>query len=167
MLHINRKQRGIKLLVLLGLLITAPAFSGNMGGDSFTIYLNNKLLLQQSVYGEEGTKSLQLDQASPNDQLMISYSHCGKSGTGRSILLKDAQNTTLKEWRFADASGANNAMTCRVKDILDLQKGNTTINLFYTSRELPNGRMLASLQLHDGKQALDKKQSSARKSGVR
>jgi len=144
------------LLALLGLFTTLSAFSGNMGGDSFTIYLNNKLLLQQSVYGEEGVKSLQLDHASPNDQLMVYYSHCGKVGTDRSIILKDAQNKTLKEWQFADASGANTAMTCKVKDILDLQKGNTRINLFYTSRELRNGRLLASLQLNDGKQALSK-----------
>jgi hypothetical protein len=38
-------------------------------------------------------------------------------------------------------------MTCKVKDILDLQKKNasTTITLFYTSSELPKGRVLASI----------------------
>lgn len=156
MAQITRKQFGFKLMALLGLFTALSAFSGNMGGDSFTIYLNDKLLLQQFVYREEGVKSLQLDQASPNDQLMIYYSHCGKSGTGRSIILKDAQNRTLKEWHFADASGANTAMTCKVKDILNLQKGNTRINLYYTSRELSNGKLLAALQLGDGKQALSK-----------
>jgi len=167
MSRINRKQMGIRLLALLGILVAAPAFSGSFGGDSFTIYLNNKLLVQQYVARHEGIKSLSLDQAKPNDQLMIYYSHCGRLGTGRSIVLKDAQNNTVKEWHFVDAEGANNAMTCRVKDILDSGRGNATINLYYSSRELPEGRLLASLQLNDGKQAFDKKQAPARKTGAR
>ena len=161
-----RKQTGFRLLALLGLLIAAPAFSGSFGSDSFTIYLNNRLLLQQFVARHEGVKTLQLDQANPNDQLLIYYSHCGRIGTDRSITLKDAQNRTIKQWHFADAEGANTAMTCKVKDILDCQKGNTTIQLLYSSRELPEGRLLASLQPGDSKQALDKK-TAARKVGVR
>jgi len=53
----------------------------------------------------------------------------------------------LKEWHFADASSADAAMTCKVKDIAGLKKGNGTItlNLYYSSSELPKGRQLASL----------------------
>lgn len=34
-------------------------------------------------------------------------------------------------------------MTCKVKDILDSRKGNGSISLYYSSRELPGGRLLA------------------------
>jgi len=154
MLHIHRKRVGFTLLALATSFITLSAFT-NMGGDSFTIYLNDKLLLKEYVYNTQGIKNLQLDQRSYNDQLNIYYNHCGQTGTDRSITLKDGQNRILKEWHFPDATGANTAMTCRVKDILDCQKGGGSINLYYTSRELRNGRLLASLQLPaDSKQAV-------------
>jgi hypothetical protein len=165
MLHIHHKRLGFKLLALAASFMTLSAFTGNMGGDSFTIYLNDKLLLKEYVYGAQGIKNLQLDQRSYNDQLNIYYNHCGQTGTDRSIILKDGQNRILKEWHFPDATGANTAMTCRVKDILDLQKGGGAINLYYTSRELRNGRLLASIQAAgDSKQALDKRPAPQAKS---
>jgi hypothetical protein len=165
MLHISKKRVAVKLLAPIGLVVLLSAFSGRMGGDSFTIYLNNRLVLQQYVTREEGTKNLQLDQRDYNDQLIINYNHCGQVGTDRTIVLKDGQNKLLKEWRFADAAGTspvglNAAMTCKVKDIFDLQKanGNDRVNLYYSSKQLPNGRLLASLILPaDSKQALSRK----------
>ena len=165
MLHISKKRVAIKLLVPIGLVVLLSAFSGSMGTDSFTISLNGKTLLQQYVTRDETTKSLQLDQRDYNDQLIISYNHCGEVGTNRTIVLKDGQNKLLKEWHFADAAGTspvgpNAAMSCKVKDIFDLQKANGSdkINLYYSARQLPNGRLLASFVFpSDGKQALNRK----------
>ncbi len=165
MLHISKKRAAIKLLAPIGLVVLLSAFSGRMGTDSFTIYLNSKLLLQQYVTREVNTKTLQLEQCDYNDQLVISYNHCGEVGTNRTIVLKDGQNKLLKEWHFTDAAGTspagpNAAMTCKVKDIFDVQKANGSdrINLYYSARQLPNGRLLASFVLPaDSKQALNRK----------
>jgi hypothetical protein len=146
MLHIIRKAKTIQALAFVALAALLSSFSPK-GGEGFEIYLNNKLVLQQ--YGSElkTVKSLQLDQRNLNDELMIKYHHCGKVGKSRTIILKDGKNKILKQWNFADGTETSNAMTCKVKDILDLQKknGSITINLFYSSSELPGGRILATI----------------------
>ena len=123
------------------------SFSSRKGGEGFEIYLNKKLVLQQ--YGSQLTnvKSIQLDPGSANDELTVKYHHCGQAGKNRSITIKDGQNKILKEWHFADVSTGDASMTCKVKDITGLKKGNGTItlNLYYSSSELPKGRQLASL----------------------
>jgi hypothetical protein len=133
--------------LLLPLCFALLSFSNGKGGEGFEIYLNNKLVLQQ--YGNQlnTVKSLQIDQRYSNDELTIKYYHCGRVGKSRSITIKDGQNKILKEWNFSDAAVANAAMTCKVKDILGLKKGNGTItlNLYYSSSELPKGRQLASI----------------------
>jgi hypothetical protein len=76
------------------------------------------------------SKIFQLDESSYNDQLTIKYHHCGRVGKNRTITLKDEKSNVLKQWSFANANDATNAMTCKVKDIMDLQKknGSKTIN---------------------------------------
>jgi hypothetical protein len=138
-------------IVIASLLLLASftllSFTNSKGGEGFEIYLNSKLVLQQ--YGNQlnNVKSIQLDQSSPNDELTIKYHHCGQVGKNRSITIKDGQNKILKEWHFADVSTGNAAMTCKVKDITGLKKGNgaITLNLYYSSTELPKGKQLVSL----------------------
>lgn len=131
--------------LLLFLSFTISSFT-KPGGEAFEIYLNGKLIVQQYGNKLNEVKSIQLDQASANDELMIKYHHCGQIGKNRSITIKDGQNKILKEWHFAD-SKTNEAMTCKVKDITGLKKGNgpITLSLYYTSTELPKGKQLASL----------------------
>ena len=128
------------------------SFSSGMGGDSYEIYLNKKLLLQQFVSQSSGVKTLQLNQKDYNGQIDIYYSHCGQTGKARNITIKDGQNQVLKEWHFSD--GDNTAMSCKVKDILNLQEKNNKLNLFYSSQLLPKGRLLASIVIvNDNKTA--------------
>jgi hypothetical protein len=133
--------------MLLSLCFTLFSFSEPKGGEGFEIYLNNKLVLQQ--YGSQlnAVKSLQLDARSSTEELTIKYHHCGRVGKSRNITIKDGQNNILKEWRFADVANADAAMACKVKEILSLKKGNgtNTLNLYYSSSELPKGRQLASI----------------------
>ena len=119
----------------------------NFGGEGFEVYLNNKLVIQQ--YGEKinDVKSLQLDQSASNGQLAIRYFHCGQPGKSRVVTIKDEQNVVLKEWRFGDTKDAAAKLCCNVKDILALPKikAGRKVNLYYTSTQLPNGRLLATL----------------------
>ena len=67
------------------------------------------------------------------------------------LTIKDSDNKILKEWKFADVSEASASMKCGVKEIFSLQiKNNTKLNLYYTSSELPKGRMLATINAVPG-----------------
>lgn len=141
----------LKAMAVLALLTTFFSFSANKGGEGFEIYLNSKLVLQQFGNQMNTVKNIQLDQRFSDDQLVIKYHHCGQVGKNRSIVIKDAGNNILKEWKFANTSAASLpssdvAMYCKVKDILSLQKSNPgKLGLYYSSSELPKGRLLANI----------------------
>src|SRR4026208_1878559 len=119
----------------------------DFGGEGFEVYLNNKLVIQQFGEKMNNVKSLELDQSASNGQLAIRYFHCGQPGKSRVITIKDEQNVVLKEWRFGDTKEASARLCCNVKDILSLPKikAGKKVNLYYTSTELPKGRLLAIL----------------------
>src|SRR5207342_1309582 len=89
------------------------------GGESYEIYLNSKLICKQ-VNGKFlcGEKGLQLTKSNINDKLVITYNHCGRIGTGRTIVAKNEHDQTLKEWKFADDA----TIAIPVKEILNLEK---------------------------------------------
>ena len=142
-----KRKSLIPVTGLFSLAILLFSFSVPKGGEGFEIYLNSKLIVQQFGAQVYNVKSIQLDQSSLNDELTIKYFHCGQAGKDRSITIKDGQNRVLKVWRFEDGTANKAAMTCKVKDIIGLKKGNETVtlNLYYSSCQLPNGRQLAAL----------------------
>jgi hypothetical protein len=115
------------------------------GGDKCEIYINNRLVVENYISHSSGTKTVTLFPGNYNNKIDIYYSHCGTIGTNRTLTVKDAQNRILKKWDFAEASAGNTAMTLKGKDIMDLQKNNATVKLFYSSKELPQGRILATV----------------------
>jgi hypothetical protein len=146
MLQLIFKQFRVLSLTIFAL--TVLGLQAKAGGDRFEVYLNNKLILKQFVIEPLTLKNLPLKDAKADDELLIYYSHCGTTGKGRSIAIKDAKGKVYKEWKFDDASGSSAGMKIQVKEILDLQAQNTNadLNLYYTAQQLPKGRMLASLQ---------------------
>ena len=139
------KQRFITGTSLLMLAFCAMLLSfSTVGGDHFEIYLNKKLVVEQYVSQTSGVKSLVLKKSDANSQLDVYYSHCGKIGNERTIVIKDGQKNVLKKLRFAD--GDDKFMSCKVKDILNVQKNeDTRLYLYYSSKQLPEGRLLASI----------------------
>ena len=149
MKKIISKPAAVKLL-WVALCATLFSFSMMPGGDSYEIYLGSKLVLQQYVVAQKEVPTFSLNNPSADqEQLFIKYSHCGRIGTARMILIKDSRNTVLKEWHFADVkSGTKTPMAIKVKDLAGINReGSNTLNLFYSSKELPEGRLLASIQL--------------------
>ena len=133
------------------------SFSPNFGGEGFEISLNGKVVLQRFGKNMDGVKTLHLSPASPNDKLTIKYHHCGKVGKNRTVTIKDAQDQLIKTWRFKDVETAVGGMSCHVQDLLSLKKGsNNVFKLYYSSSELPQGRLLTSV-------VFDKKLLAARK----
>jgi hypothetical protein len=154
----HRRPLAIRSLMLVALSTVLFSFSEKIGGDSFSVYLNDKLLLQQYVSRDVTVKSVSLNETATGDVLKIYYSECGKIGRERNISLKDGKDNVLKSWHFPDAAeGASNPpMICKVKDIMTLQKsnGNSIVKLVYSSRELPEGRILAAIPSGDTKASL-------------
>ncbi len=143
---ISKTKRLLSFTGILALAAMLFSFSNKVGGEGFEIYLNNKVVLQQFGNEMKVVKTLRLDQSNENDELSVRYHHCGKVGKNRVITIKDGNDNVLKQWKFSDASSASASMTCKVKDILALQKGkDKTIKLYYSSTELPQGRQLASI----------------------
>lgn len=137
-----------KAIMLVGISTTMLSFSSKFGGEGFEISLNSKVVVQRFGNDMNTVKSLQLNQSSSNDQLTIKYHHCGKVGKNRVVTIKDGQNNVLKEFRYSDATTPVAAMALPVNDILKLKKGsNSSVKLYYSSSELPAGRMLVSIIL--------------------
>jgi hypothetical protein len=133
---------------LVAIAATLFSFSPKPGGEGFEISLNNKILIQRFGSDINTVNSLQLNPAASNDQLIIKYHHCGRVGKNRVVTIRDGQNNLLKEFRYADVSAPVAAMSLPVKDILNLKKGNANaLKLYYSSTELPNGRLLTSIVL--------------------
>ena len=149
----NRKSIIVKLGLLSAMLLIFATYSfvAAPGGDHFEVYLNKQLVLQQIVSQPSGIKSVALDQSNLDDKVNVYYSHCGKIGTRRSIVIKEGNNV-LKHWRFSDAAGNTNEkkfMSVNARDILAFKaKGSDKkVNLYYSSAEIPDGRLLASIIL--------------------
>jgi len=144
-------QTFFRIFTLITLCFITFSFTTKFGLDSYEIYLNDKLVLKQSVNQPLNLRVLQLDKANANDQLRITYRHCTLKGAGtdRNIVLKDESGKKLKDWSFANTTGSDLSMTISVKELFALIKNNADhdLSLYYTSKELPKSQMLASLKV--------------------
>ncbi len=145
-------KKNLIILSLLAIFSTALlSFTSPAGGEGFEIYLNSKLVLQRFGNDMDKVQTISLDESSLNGELSVKYHHCGRVGKNRVLTIKDADNKILKEWKFTDVSQASASMKCGVKEIYSLNlKNNTKLNLYYTSSELPKGRMLATIKASAG-----------------
>ena len=147
------KKPALTSVLFTGLCMLLFSFSGKKGGDSFQIYVDGKLIVEQFVHAGKGVQNLQLGQLSSKDRIEVYYNHCGKIGKSRTISIKSADNKTLKEWKVADTANKT-FMTCQIKEVLALQKSKSSkLNLFYSSKELPEGRLLAVINGRETKTA--------------
>jgi len=140
----NQRRSFVIAGLLVALSLTLFSFKPDWGGDSFTIYLNNKQVLQQFLHIDKTVKSLNLQSADYNDELRINFSHCGEVGKSRVLTIKDQKGNILKQLRFEDG---NASMTFKVKDIINADKNSNTLQLFYSSVEMPKGQVLAAIVL--------------------
>lgn len=146
----------MKKMITRAMMLVATAtmllsFTANFGGEGFEILLNGKPLLQQFGKDMNSVKNLQLSQVSVSDKLTIRYYHCGRVGKNRVVTVKDGNGNVLKQWRYNDSQSAAGEMLCSAQDIITLKKGGTSVfKIYYSSSELPAGRMLASVMIGEG-----------------
>ena len=140
-------HKHLKALLLVAFVTVAGTLTARDGGESFEIYLNNKLLVRQHVSQSFSLQNLSLAEANADDKLVIYYNHCGMPGKARTIAIKDAAGNVLKTWTFGDAASAKEGMTIQVKELLALQKKNKgELAIHYTAKELPKGLTLTSVK---------------------
>ncbi len=95
------------LKVLSGIALVAMLASfAPIGGDGFTMHVNNKLVIEHYFTSKAATPRVSLATTSINDVVTIFYNECGKVGTNRKLSLKDEAGHLLKEWKFADTKGS-------------------------------------------------------------
>ena len=137
----------VNSMIGVGLCSLLLSFSIKPGAHRFQVYLDSKLLIEQYADSKMDAPKLLLDPAENHNQLIVKYSECGRTVTGRMITIKDDHNKVLKEWRFdGETSGYKESMACKVKDITALlPKGSTTLKLYYSSKEFPEGQQIAYL----------------------
>lgn len=144
----HKRQRLAKASILASLCFFLFSFSIPSGGDVIEIYLNKKMVLQQFVLRDAPIKSITLGASDMKQQLEVYYKHCGLAGKTRSITLKDGQQKTIKTWRFTDAAGKNMSMVINVKDFFEgIRKQDDKMHLYYSSKEIPAGRLLTDIVL--------------------
>jgi hypothetical protein len=121
------------------------SFSGNYGGDYYKVLLNGRLVAEQYLTKPVALKALSLNTANQNDKLTVFYSHCGKTGTSRSISLKNENGKILKEWKFNDSQSQE--MQLSVGEVLGASSKHNSVTLCYASKEIPAGKQLITLNL--------------------
>ncbi|MDQ3277163.1 MAG: hypothetical protein M3Q06_02485 [Bacteroidota bacterium] len=141
-----------KYAVLCFLLAAATlffSFSGKRGGDVFEIYLNGKKMLQQFVHIDKSIKTLTLASFSENDRIEVLYSHCGHAGKGRTLTFRNEKNEVIKKLSFGDGNGNRSLMGFYRKEIAGNK--NARMKLYYSSQELPEGKLLAQVVWQEAK----------------
>jgi hypothetical protein len=145
----NLKHDAMKNLIALAVVALAATLSSfnYMGGDTYTVSLNNKQIIKERVHGQTMVPTVSLDNAIPTDEYQVYYSECGQIGKARTLSIRDENNKTLKEFRFADVTGDEHIpMALKAGDLSALQKkGSGKLKLVYVSAIRNDGQLLAYL----------------------
>jgi hypothetical protein len=141
-----------KVFAALILSFTLASFTSLPGGESYTIDVDNKRVIEQFVTRTATMPTLALGRNS-SEMISIYYNHCGSVGNNRSLVLKNSEDKILKEWHFTNTSG--DQMVIKAADIIrSFSASNTRLHLTYTSKELPSGRELVSFTIGNTTAAL-------------
>jgi len=149
MQHFIKHSKAIAFAVLGVTIMSLLSFTPPpAGGEGFEIFLNNKLVIRQYGSQVNTVGNIELGAAATTGELTVKYYHCGRAGKERNITIKNDQDKFLKAFHYGDAASPNAMMLCHVKDLAGLQKFSKTneLKLYYSSTELPNGRLLAYIK---------------------
>jgi len=151
MKHLHLKKPFLKTSLFLFITFTAFIGSAKAGLDYYRIFLGKQLIFERYLNKPLDLKSLPISAANASEMLTVYYFQCNapnKTGSNRSIALKDDNGNTIKQWSFADVEGTNTAMTIPVKELLQLQKENKNraLALYYSAEGRNGGEKLASIQ---------------------
>jgi hypothetical protein len=84
------------MAVVLVLSTVLFSFTTHRGGDVVQIYLNGRQVHQTFVHANQSAEMFTLSALGNSDQVAVFYSHCGKPGTGRTLLFRNEKNEVVK-----------------------------------------------------------------------
>jgi hypothetical protein len=123
------------------------SFAKPSGGECFEIYLDGKMIVQRCGKAMDEVQTISLPAGTSTGDLTVKYSHCGQTGKSRVLTLKSSDGKVVKEWKYANEKGYAAPMKCGVKEIMSVKiSGSNSLKLFYTSTELPEGKLLAIIR---------------------
>lgn len=126
--------RSLSALLPIMIVVILSSFLTRPGGDHFQVYLNNKLVIEEHIYGR--TKNVPLKLTESTGELKVDYSHCGVTGTARTLRLKDENNKVLREWKFDDVNPEmKDPMTVSITQLNEF-RSTSGATLLYSAREL-------------------------------
>ena len=137
----------IAAAILTAALLLFSFVHRNTGGEGFEVYLNDKLMLQQFGPISKDTKILNLEKAGPADKLSVKYYHCGNVPKSSLLTLRNEKNDVLKKWMFSAAKEKTVDVSCKAGEILNLGKEKSGLQLYFSSTEIPDGRLLAAIRM--------------------
>ena len=145
-------KKFIPILTLgLSAFVLFSSFRAPVGGECFEIYQDGKMVLQRCGKNLDVVQTISLAAATSNSDLTVKYYHCGQAGKNRTLTLKNSEGTILKEWKFENTSANAAPMKCGIKEIMSMKiPSGSGLKLFYSSSELPNGRLLAIIKTNAG-----------------
>src|SRR4051794_1927132 len=151
MQRLHVKKSLVKVCLFVFIALTAFMSSAKAGLDYYRIFLGKKLIYERYVNKPLDLQSLPISTSDANETLTVYYFQCtapNKTGSSRSIALKDDNGNTIKQWSFANAQGTETGMAIPVKELLQLQKANKSraLALYYTADGRTEGEKLASIQ---------------------
>jgi hypothetical protein len=128
-------------------LVLLSSFSRPAGGECFEIYLDGKMIVQRCGKAMDEVQTISLPAGITTGALIVKYSHCGQTGKSRVLTLKSSEGKVVKEWKYANEKGYAAPMKCGVKEIMSVKiNGSNSLKLYYTSAELPEGKLLAIIR---------------------
>lgn len=139
----------VNSIVWVALCAIMFSFSSRPGAHSFQVYLDDKMVVDQYARRDVDAPRISIDPSANYSQLIVKYSECGRTVTGRKLMIKDEKNTVLKEWNFEGSStGFKESMACKVKDLFAVKpKSSNTLKLYYSSNDFQAGMQVAYLIL--------------------
>jgi len=140
------------VVIFTALCAVMSAFAPMPGAHSFQVYLDDKIVADQYMKASHIAPKIIIDPAENHKQLVLKYSECGRTVSGRVISIKDNNDKLLKEWKFDGTTKAfEDPMTFNIKDLVALkQKSSNTLKLYYASADFPGGQHVVTLVLGPG-----------------
>jgi hypothetical protein len=145
-LNLSQALKSVFVTAITLITLGSAAFAGI---DSYEVYLDNKLLIRQSMAEPLDLKTLAISEANRSQKLVIKYVQCNapnQTGKNRSISIRNESGKIVKEWKFKDAAGKGSVMEIPVNEVLALQKNSQgNLALFYSADGMEKTQKLAAL----------------------
>jgi hypothetical protein len=125
-------------------LLFLMAFTPKMGGYSYTIHLNGKLVKDYYLTSNLETPTITLSEQDLKGTLGIYFNECGQIGASRKLSLRLSDQKILKEWNFANNTVHHDPMEFSVNEISALLASGK-VGVYYTSERLTKPQILAYL----------------------